>query len=127
MVEGRRERRRGAVLVVEDDRSARDTLREVLEDAGYEVAPAANGREALERLRGPWRAQVILLDLAMPVMDGWQFRHEQRSDPALSHIPVVVVSADGGLEEKVRGLAAAEVLAKPVTLERLLAAVGRFC
>lgn len=126
MVDAHR-RGRGLVLVVEDDLWVRDMLREVLENEGYEVTPAANGREALALLRGPARAQVILLDLSMPVMDGWQFRDEQCSDPALSHIPVVVVSADGDLEEGVRGLAAAEVLAKPFTRERLLAAVGRFC
>ena len=60
---------------------------------GYTVAMAADGREALDRLRRQWRPSLILLDLTMPVMNGWQFRAEQRLDPALSGIPVVVLSA----------------------------------
>lgn len=116
------------ILVVEDDGAVRETLQELLEEEGYRVSPAANGREALERLRAGERAPcLILLDLQMPVMDGWQFRKEMRSDAALAGIPVVVISADAGLERKVEGMAAAAVLPKPVSLDRLLDTVHHFC
>jgi CheY-like chemotaxis protein len=115
-------------MVVEDDFAVRETLQELLEDEGYGVTPASNGSEALLRLREPGDAPgLILLDLMMPVMDGWQFRDEMRRDPQLSGIPVVVMSADTGLEQKARELAAAGVLPKPVGLERLLETVRRFC
>jgi signal transduction histidine kinase len=85
----------GSVLLVEDDRDVRETLGELLEAEGYEVACADNGQNALARLRtGLALPDVIVLDLNMPVMDGWQFRAIQKDDPALSGIPVVAVSAD---------------------------------
>ena len=116
------------ILVVEDDGAVRETLQELLEEEGYRVSPAANGREALERLRAGKKAPcLILLDLQMPVMDGWQFRKEMRGDAALAGIPVVVISADAGLERKVEGMAAAAVLPKPVELSRLLDTVHHFC
>ena len=66
------------ILIVDDDPDIRDSLKEVLEDEGYEVNGVANGREALDYLRKSPRPCVILLDLMMPVMDGWQFRKEQK-------------------------------------------------
>jgi len=116
------------VLVVEDDFAVRETLQELLEEEGFLVVQACNGQEALDRLRGVASApRLILLDLMMPVMDGWQFRAEMRRDPHLSRIPVVVMSADVALDQKVRGLAVAGVLPKPVELDRLLETVRRFC
>ena len=116
------------ILVVEDDGAVRETLQDLLEEEGYRVSPAANGREALERLRaGGGVPCLVLLDLQMPVMDGWQFRKEMRGDAALAGIPVVVISADAGLERKLEGMAAAAVLPKPVELGRLLATVQRLC
>jgi len=127
MASGAEHPRRPEVMVVEDDRAVRETLQELLEAEGYQVRPAANGREALEGLRaGARRPRLILLDLRMPVMDGWQFRAEMRRDPALSSIPVVVMSADAGLERTVAGMEVAAVLAKPVPLARLLDTVHRF-
>lgn len=115
------------VLVVEDDSAIRDALRELLEHEGYEVLWAANGLEALARLRGGQSPRLILLDLGMPVMDGWEFRHAQRRDPAIAPIPVVVISAEHGLESKIRSLEPDGFLPKPFQLDALLATVHRYC
>jgi CheY-like chemotaxis protein len=115
-------------MVVEDDFSVRETLQELLEEEGFQVTPASNGREALDRLRGvAGSPRLILLDLRMPVMDGWQFRAAMRADPLLSGIPVVVMSADTALDQKCQELSVAGVLPKPVELDQLLATVHRFC
>ena len=81
------------ILVVDDDADIRDSVAEVLEDAGYRVQQAANGREALDYLQASAYPCIILLDLMMPVMDGPQFRAAQQSKPTLAGIPVVVISA----------------------------------
>ena len=112
------------ILVIDDDQDIRDTLSELLRDEGYEVLRAAHGAEALGALRAGSRAHLILLDLMMPVMDGWKFREEQRKDPSLATIPVVVISATGK-DDKVSTLGAAQFLKKPIHLEQLLDAVER--
>jgi CheY-like chemotaxis protein len=84
------------VLVVEDDAPIREALCAVLRDDGYAVAEAGDGQEALEFLRTHPTPRVILLDLMMPVMDGWTFLREQAADPALAGIPVVVITAGAG-------------------------------
>ena len=81
------------VLIVEDDLDTREMLGRFLELEGYTVETAENGKRALERLGSGVGACVILLDLMMPVVDGWQFRQEQISDATLAAIPVIVVSA----------------------------------
>ena len=116
------------VLVVEDDRDVRDTLLEVLEDYAYAPLAASNGKEALDRLRASdVRPCVILLDVMMPVMDGWGFRAAQTEDAQLSEIPVVVLTAHASAALTARDLHAAGYLKKPVSLEDLLAAVERHC
>jgi CheY-like chemotaxis protein len=115
------------ILVVEDDVTTRDALTLVLESEGYRVAAAANGQEALDHLRKAGRPCIILLDLMMPVKDGWQFRTEQGRDPALSTIPVIVCSADGNVGQKAASLGAAGYLQKPVDFELLLQVVQRHC
>jgi CheY-like chemotaxis protein len=117
----------GEVMVIEDDFAIRESLRELLEDQGYRVMWAANGKEALARLRAGHAPKLILLDLMMPVMDGTEFLRAQRLDPELAPIPVVVISADHGLEQKIRGLPADGYLAKPFELETLLDTVHRYC
>jgi CheY-like chemotaxis protein len=121
----RDERQRVSVLVVDDDVDIRETVIEVLADAGYEVASAGNGAEALDALRTV-SPDLILLDLSMPVMSGEQFRTRQLREPKLAGIPVVVMSAAARLEEKTAGMKASALLAKPVKLSDLLAAVGQF-
>jgi CheY-like chemotaxis protein len=111
------------VMIVEDDPVARELLRTFLQGAGYAVACAGNGREALDQLRRGGRPAVILLDLKMPIMSGWQFREEQRSDPALSAIPVVVFSGGDDLEAAAATLGAAAYFPKPIDPEELVATV----
>lgn len=111
------------ILLVEDDSSLRDTLADVLADEGFEVAAAANGREALDRLAAI-HPDLIVLDLVMPVMDGWAFREEQRKRPDLAAIPTVVLSASYPSDVPgLPALGAEAVLSKPVRTERLIGAL----
>lgn len=113
-----------AVLVVDDDKDLRTTLAHVLADEGYRLLEAANGKEALEKLRSGERPDVILLDLMMPLMNGAQFRRVQLEDPALASIPVVVMTAAGGRAlASIADLAPSQVLEKPVGLDALLQAI----
>src|SRR4051794_9030472 len=96
-----------------------------LELEGYRVESAANGKLALERLGAGVRPAVILLDLMMPVMDGWQFRQAQVRDSSLARIPVIVVSAAG--RERTTQIDADDFLSKPVNLDELLARVTHYC
>jgi CheY-like chemotaxis protein len=113
------------VFVVEDDVDTRDMLGRFLELEGYTVELASNGKQALERLRQGVHPCVILLDLMMPVMDGWQFRREQVQHHELADIPVIVVSAAG--RERIAEIHADGYLTKPVDLEQLLARVTEYC
>ncbi len=111
--------------MVDDDADIRDSLREVLEDEGYEVACVGNGREALEHLMAASpRPCVILLDLMMPVMDGWQFRKEQKQHPEIAGIPLVIITATGKRPVLVD---AVELVMKPLDLSRLFEAIERYC
>jgi CheY-like chemotaxis protein len=117
------------VLVIEDDADILRAVVQVLEDEGYPVRAAENGRVALAALREPGARPpcVILLDLMMPIMDGWQFRAEQRKDPNLAGIPIVVLSAHGSVPQHAAALEAAMYLKKPIDLDLLLDTVKRFC
>jgi CheY-like chemotaxis protein len=117
----------GYILIVEDDDDIRDALAQILELEGYAVRQAANGREALDISAAQPTPILILLDLMMPVMDGWQFRAEQMKDPTLSKVPLVVISADASVHQKVASFGAASVLPKPISLDRLLRAVETLC
>jgi CheY-like chemotaxis protein len=114
-----------AILVVEDDADVRETLVLVLESEGFDVREARDGREALEVLRGGFRPRLILLDLMMPVMNGWEFRAETKRDPQLASIPVVFVSALEPPPDRTAALDAAGFLHKPFDLDALLRMVGR--
>ncbi|HEX5475180.1 MAG TPA: response regulator [Vicinamibacterales bacterium] len=114
------------VMIVEDDRDTREMLGRFLELEGFTVQTASNGRQALDTLKTGPRACVILLDLMMPVMDGWQFRAAQTQDPGLSSIPVVVVTA-AGQRDHVPPIDADAWLSKPVDLERLVRTLDPFC
>jgi DNA-binding response OmpR family regulator len=113
------------ILIVEDDADTRDMIGRFLELEGFAVETAANGRQALDRLDAGARACVILLDLMMPIMDGWEFRRIQASRSALSQIPVIVFSAAG--RDRMAQIDANDYLSKPVDLDELLARISRYC
>lgn len=115
------------VLVIEDDRDIREALAAILLGEGYDAGQASNGAEALALLSRDPLPDVILLDLTMPVMDGWKFREEQRKDPRLSEIPVMVLSADGRVADKAARLQASAHMSKPIELTAFLAMVERLC
>ena len=117
--------RPGVVLVVDDDADIRDMIAQALELEGWLVGGAANGEEALRAARQGPRPDVILLDLMMPVMNGWEFMDAQREDAALATIPVVLISGDERLKEKAGKARVAGFLKKPMDLVELLAVVER--
>ena len=115
------------VLVVEDDNEVRETMVELVSTFHVEARAASNGREALQLLDRIEPPCLILLDLSMPIMDGVEFRVRQLADPALSEIPVVLVSADAELREKALALRVAGALRKPVDYRTLGATIARYC
>ncbi len=112
-------------MVVDDDADIRESLTDLLSDEGHQVRAAANGKEALELLRQTAAPCMILLDLMMPVMNGWQFVTEKSGDPALSGIPVWIITAAGDAHPPPSGVTG--VLRKPFGLRELLDVVGRHC
>jgi len=112
------------VFLVDDDEALLDALAGLLESEGYEVERARNGKEAIEKLATIAPPGVILLDLKMPVMDGWQFLAARSADPAALPVPVVLLS---GLAFIPNAPGVADFLSKPIDSSRLLACVRRFC
>lgn len=112
------------VFLVDDDEALLDALAGLLESEGYEVETARNGKEAIEKLATIAPPGVILLDLKMPVMDGWQFLAERAKDSGSSRTPVVLLS---GLPYIPDASGVADFLSKPIDAARLLACVRRFC
>ena len=111
------------ILLVDDDHDVAEALSTVLADEGYDVATASNGREALVYLKSHTAPRLILLDVMMPVMDGYEFRIEQQRDPAIADIPVVVLTA-GSMGERVAEMGVTAHMRKPVDLDRLLSEVA---
>jgi CheY-like chemotaxis protein len=114
-----------SVLVVEDDPDARELLRTALTIEGYDVRTAKNGLEALASLRQQ-RACIILLDIMMPVMDGWTFRREQVADPVLASIPVLCITAVFDPEDVSRQLGL-RCIRKPYRLDEVFGEVQAAC
>ena len=111
------------LLIVEDDESARTALGDILDCEGYPVATCSNGQEALEYLRNRPLPALIILDLQMPVMNGWQFCRERRKDVLLASVPIVVVTAfqsPGDLDVNA-------VMKKPIDVDQLLDMVHEYC
>lgn len=111
------------VLVVDDDPTIRSIIADLLDLEGYVVRTAENGQEALEILRR-WRPAVIVLDLMMPVMDGWTFRAAQRELPGARDVPVVVLSAAREIRRHAAALDAAVALPKPFDLDQVAATIA---
>jgi len=119
---------RGCVLVVDDDYDIRALITQILQLEGYRVLAAPDGRAALAKLRAAdERPALILLDLMMPGMNGWQLQEELIKDPALAAIPVLVLSGDDDVVHKAGEIGAAGWLKKPLDLKVLLKTVGKYC
>ncbi|GAB4217105.1 MAG: hypothetical protein OHK0022_59010 [Roseiflexaceae bacterium] len=114
------------ILVVDDDQAIRETLTMVLEEEGYRVVSVAHGRAALDHLRHAAPPCLILLDLMMPVMNGWEFCAALRANAALSALPVLLLSADPSVRRTAVELGAQGALAKPTDINQLLDAVAPF-
>src|SRR5262245_23002195 len=108
------------VLVVDDDVEIRQALTDILEDENYSVRAAANGREALELVsRGP-SPDVILLDVMMPVMDGWHFLSARLGHPRLIEVPIIIISAGTEAEREAKKVGVFEVAKKPLHVDDLI-------
>lgn len=114
------------VLIVEDNDDSREMLCMVIESMGYHVSCACNGREALKRLETDPPPCLIILDLMMPVMTGWEFREEQLKNPEWASIPVYVVSALAD-RTSLEGLHPQGYFNKPIEINSLLEGLKRFC
>jgi len=118
---------RGTILLTEDNSDTRDAITQVLAVEGYTVVTAVHGREALGHLQGGLRPALILLDLMMPVMDGWEFQKAQLREPALAAIPVVLISAHDEVARAGDTLRAAGVVQKPLDIEEMLRTIEALC
>lgn len=117
----------GTVLVVDDDEGVRAIMRRQLEHAGFDVASAGSGREAIELLRAHPGCKLVLLDMIMPTMDGWGFRQMQLADAAIAQVPVIVLTG-APLPTLVHDqLKAADYLLKPVGRDHLVSVVSNYC
>ena len=115
------------VLIIDDDRGICEMLELLLEDEGYKTQTAYNGMDALMRLQTETKPCIILLDLNMPIMTGWEFRHEQKKDPDLAKIPVAIISADRSLQQQPLSIDAIGYFRKPVDVDRLLGLLDEVC
>ena len=115
------------VLIVEDDPELREALAQALSDEGYLFSSARDGLEAIRFLRDGDQPAVILLDLSMPVVNGWEFRIHQKRTAEIADIPVVIITAGHHSREEIAWLEPADVIQKPIDLQRLLDTVRRYC
>lgn len=116
----------GRILIVEDDADLRETLADILQYEGFHVETASNGQEAWLRLAAEPLPALVLLDLKMPVMDGWEFRARQLRDPQIASVPVVLISAAEEIRQQAALLSADAFLSKPIDVSRLIDVVSRF-
>ncbi len=115
------------IIIVEDDSDVREALEEVLIEEGYPTQGFGSGQEALETMNAMEQApKLILLDLMMPKMNGWQFREAQKRYAKVRSIPTVILSADANVSQNLQALGAAGYLRKPIHIQTLLELVERF-
>jgi CheY-like chemotaxis protein len=112
------------ILVVEDDDSIREIVKEILVGEGYKVHTAKNGQEALDLVNTIADPCLVLLDLMMPVMNGWQFLMQRKKIDRIARLPVVVVSA---VAEEAKDSGATQVMRKPPDIDTLLNLVSKYC
>jgi CheY-like chemotaxis protein len=124
---GPTERPAGDILLVEDDDGLGSILAAVLQDQGYRVVLASNGREALDYLFTERPPDLILLNLVMPAMNGWKLREQLQKIPELAEIPVIVLSGVHNLEKQAASLGASGSFTKPYNLKALVDTVRRYC
>ena len=110
-------------LVVEDDPDSRDAFCALIQITGHDAVGVENGEAALAFLRSNPAPYAIVLDMRMPVMDGWQFRQIQCADPALKDIPVLVISAEQRFKARALASGVARFIDKPIDPDVLLAAL----
>jgi CheY-like chemotaxis protein len=115
------------ILLVEDDDDIRETLADLLRSRGYAVTAVTNGRDAIEWLKRSAAPCLIILDLMLPIMDGWEFRAQQMTDPSLAAIPVIVLSGISDAKQHAVNLRAVDYLPKPIDLDRLYKTVEQHC
>ena len=115
------------VLLVEDDADIREALTCVLEERGYRVVTAENGRDALHKLAAIARPCLAFIDLMMPVMDGWQLRGELLRRPELADMPVVLLSGIADLQAEAKSLDAIGYLRKPVEVDQIFRLLDAYC
>lgn len=116
-----------AVLVVEDDDDIRDSIVELLALRGFDAVAATNGREALDQLAAGLLPCLIILDLMLPVVSGWEFRAQQLADPRFSQIPILILSGAENLAAESRQLQAVAFESKPVQVNRLFKTIEQYC
>lgn len=113
--------RPGPILIIDDDPDIAEILRLILEVQGYEVVTARHGAAGLEALHGPAHgASLVVVDLMMPVMDGWSVHEALQRDPQLRHIPMVLITADFRAVPRAQALGVAAVLRKPFGADEFL-------
>ena len=126
-VEGESSGAERAILLVDDELDSLEAIRELLESEGIRVWSAENGQEALNLLRQGKRPSLILLDLRMPQMDGWEFCRVIGSDEALAEIPVSIVTASAAFEKLPERRRDAGFFRKPIDFDAFLQVVKRYC
>lgn len=115
------------ILVVEDDDDLRESLTELLEARGFPVVAVQNGKDALERLAGGLSPCLIVLDLMLPVVSGWEFRNHQLADTRLAKIPTIIMSGAYNLESETQRLQAIAFVPKPINIDLLFKTVEQYC
>ena len=115
------------ILVVDDDSALRNAMGDLLGEKGIPATCAENGQVGLDLLRGGARPCLVLLDLQMPLVDGFTFRRRQLEDPRIAGIPVVVMTGQAGGAKEAERLGVALTMSKPIAPSRVLGVVERYC